>query len=681
MTLLGNKVIDNRAMTLDATIAQYGADINGLAFQSPITTAGGYQFTTYFMQSGTNRNVAVARRPIPTPGNPVADWSVVELPNSKFTNGLASMDAHNVVSIGVDPTDGTIHLAYDMHVNTLKYVRSTVGAATGTTWNASLFNPQQSNLVGTTALTSQTYPLFVRTNNNGMQLVMRTGSSGNGSNVIYNYSNSLNSWTSSQQIDNGSTGTYTDRFGLTKTSRNAYPNGFTYSSDGRLHQTFTYREAGGVNGNHDLLYVYSDDKGLTWKNNAGTIVTSGSTRFNVNTPGLVIRSIPAKSDMINTQGQNVDSANRIHVMMSHLDTAKSPLGTSNYDGTNASYYVYWRDALGNFHRNKIPAAVGSRPKIFFDANDNAIAIYNRGDTLRMATATSSHNWTDWTEVGTVPDAAGFSSEALADEDLFKQNGILSVYLQKTPSANAQPSELHSLDYQITFSNKTANTFSMTAGDFNTAAHWSAAALPGQTNDAVIAAGRTATISNTIATAVGGDLALGNATGAGTLDVTGGSLSVEGSLIVGQAGNAVGTYTQSGGTINVAKRFVVGDFTSTTSGGGVSAATISGGTLNCEELQIAMSANGSSNNSSLTISGTAAVNVAGEVLLADSGNTGILNLNGGTLTVQGDLITGWNKTNTSKLNLNGGTLNMTGNSIQATQLVLNSGRLSNLRDIN
>ncbi len=680
ISLLGSKVIDNRAMTLDATIAQYGADINGLAFQSPITTAAGYQFATYFMQSGTNRHVAVARRPIPTPGNAVPDWSVVELPNSKFTNGLSTMDAHNVVSIGVDPTDGTIHLAYDLHVNTLKYVRSNVGAATGSTWDASLFNPQQSNLVGTTTLTSQTYPLFFRTNDNGMQLVMRSGTSGNGSNVLYNYSNSSNSWTSSQQIDSPS-GTYTDRFGLTKTARNAYPNGFTYSSDGRLHQTFTYREAGGVNGNHDILYVYSDDNGVTWKNNAGTTVTSGSTRFNVNTPGLVIRSIPAKSDMINTQGQNVDSENRIHVMMSHLDTAKSPLGTSNYEGTNASYYVYWRDELGNFHRNKIPAAVGTRPKIYFDADDNAIAIYNRADTLRIATATSSHNWTDWTELETVPGSSGFSSEALADEDLFKQNGILSVYMQKVPAANAAPSALHSLDYQIAFNEKTANTFSVASGDFNTAANWSEAAVPGQIHDAVIAAGRTATISNTIATAVGGDLALANSTGAGTLNVTDGSLSVEGSLLVGQASGAVGTYTQSGGTINVAKRFVVGDFTSTTSGGGLSTAAISGGTLNCDEIQIAMSANGSSSNSALTISGTAAVNVAGEVIIADAGNTGILNLNGGTLTVQGDMITGWNKTNTSRLNLNGGTLDMTGNSIQVTQLVLNSGRLSNLRAIN
>ncbi len=154
------------------------------------------------------------------------------------------------------------------------------------------------------------------------------------------------------------------------------------------------------------------------------------------------------------------------------------------------------------------------------------------------------------------------------------------------------------------------------------------------------------------------MALGSSAGAGALDVTSGSLAINGSLIVGQSGNGVGTLTQSAGTLNVAKRFVVGDFTNTTSGGGVSTATISGGILNCDELQIAMSANASSTNSALTISGTAAVNVAGEVIIADAGNTGTLNLAGGTLTIQGDLLTGWNKTNTSRLLLMAAHSNLT-----------------------
>ncbi len=683
VTAVGNQVIDSRALTLDQTVAQYGYMINGNSFQTPLTTANGYQFTAYFLQSGTAKHVAVARRQIPTPSNPVAAWSIVELPNSKFSNGLASSDAHNVVSLGVDPTDGTIHVAYDLHNNTLKYVRSIAGATTGATWNASVFNAQTSALIGTTNITSVTYPQFVRTPANGLQFYFRVGGSGNGSNWVYNYNNTSHNWSDGHAIDNGSSGSYTNRFGVTTTTRNDYPNGFTYSANGRLHHTFTYRESGGVYGNHDIMYVYSDDNGVTWKNNAGTMVSNSSTglRYTVTSPGLVVRSMPAQTDMINQQGQNVDSQNQIHTVFSHLDTAKSPVGTSNYGGTNASYYVYWRDDLGNFHRNKIPSSVDSRPKILFNADDNAVVIFTRDNTLRIATATRAHNWTDWTVLDSVPNATGFSSEPLADEELMKTNGILSVYLQKNPTANNDPTDIHTLDYQVQFASKATNSWNVSTGNFGTTANWSLATVPGQQQDALITGNRTATINSTLTTAIGGDMALGSSAGAGALDVTSGSLAINGSLIVGQSGNGVGTLTQSAGTLNVAKRFVVGDFTNTTSGGGVSTATISGGILNCDELQIAMSANASSTNSALTISGTAAVNVAGEVIIADAGNTGTLNLAGGTLTIQGDLLTGWNKTNTSRLLFNGGTLNLTGNSLQVSQLTLNSGRLQNVLKLN
>ena len=42
VTLVGNQVIDNhRALTLDSTIAVFGDMLNGLSYQTPITTAAG----------------------------------------------------------------------------------------------------------------------------------------------------------------------------------------------------------------------------------------------------------------------------------------------------------------------------------------------------------------------------------------------------------------------------------------------------------------------------------------------------------------------------------------------------------------------------------------------------------------------------------------------------------------
>jgi hypothetical protein len=64
---------------------------------------------------------------------------------------------------------------------------------------------------------------------------------------------------------------------------NAYINGLDFSTDGKLHVTWTYRdyvnddpqkvavEAGpnGPENNHDLVYAYSEDLGQTWKNTWG----------------------------------------------------------------------------------------------------------------------------------------------------------------------------------------------------------------------------------------------------------------------------------------------------------------------------------------------------------------------------------------------------------------------------
>ncbi len=255
-------------MTL-ATGATYGTAINGNSFEKEtITSFNGYQYTAYWVKDtsgGTSYYLAVARRSIGS-----ATWEVANLTTSQFTNGLSSQDAHNVVSLGIDPTDGTIHLAYDMHGETLRYRMSTTGVTTNPgsiTWNASLFNAETSQLYPGKTATGVTYPAFIRTPTGDLQLAYRTGGSGSGSWILYNYSGATHTWDAGHQFDNGLVGTYNG-----STSRNAYPNGFTYGPDGVLHETFTWREGAGTS-NHDINYVYSEDGGNTWKNNAGTIIS------------------------------------------------------------------------------------------------------------------------------------------------------------------------------------------------------------------------------------------------------------------------------------------------------------------------------------------------------------------------------------------------------------------------
>ena len=336
--------------------------------------------------------LAVARRPVGA-----ATWEVANLTTSTFINGMSGgtpWDAHDVVSLGIDQNDGTIHLAYDMHGHTLRYRMSTTGVTTNpgsVTWSASLFNAETSQLYPGKTATAVTYPAFIRTPTGDLQLAYRTGSSGSGSWILYNYSGATHSWDAGHQFDNGLVGTYNG-----STDRNAYPNGFTYGPDGVLHETFTWREGSGTS-NHDINYAYSADGGNTWKNNAGTIIsdrdsgTPAPAQWSLNSAGLVVQPLSMNSSLMNQQAQNVDNEGKIHTIMWHLDTAKAPTCPGTWDATISSYFHYWRDNLGNWHRDKLPGSVDSRPKIYFDQDDTAIAIYQVSGALVISAATKASN--------------------------------------------------------------------------------------------------------------------------------------------------------------------------------------------------------------------------------------------------------------------------------------------------
>ncbi|GAB2783338.1 hypothetical protein GCM10027073_15050 [Streptomyces chlorus] len=160
-----------------------------------------------------------------------------------------------------------------------RQVRRALGR-TGPTWTASRFGAPQSTLDGL-ALTSQfTYPQFVSTPEGRLQLSYRAGVSGNGRNALAEYDGTrwtaLGEWTAS-------TGTYRSEHG-SSTARNVYLHGIDHDRNGRLHAFFTWREQngavmcspGGIT-NHDTGYVHSDDRGRTWRNDAGPAVATTGT--------------------------------------------------------------------------------------------------------------------------------------------------------------------------------------------------------------------------------------------------------------------------------------------------------------------------------------------------------------------------------------------------------------------
>lgn len=149
------------------------------------------------------------------------------------------------------------------------------------------------------------YPRFVTTPEGRLQFSYRTGISGNGATELAEYDgdwHKLGKWSST-------TGAYLSR-GATSGTRSLYLHGLAYGPGERLHASFTWREGnpavlchlGGIT-NHDTGYVYSDDRGRTWRNNAGTqVATTGSgALLGVRSPGHVVDPLNVDHGLINDE--------------------------------------------------------------------------------------------------------------------------------------------------------------------------------------------------------------------------------------------------------------------------------------------------------------------------------------------------------------------------------------------
>ena len=144
----------------------YGDAINGLSFQQEaVMSHNGWQYVVYY--SG-DRRVCLSRRCLPD-----GPWQTIVFTDYYFSG----TDAHDVAVMGLCPNDGTIHLAFDHHGDTLHYRVSQAGAACEPgqmTWSAALFGPVRTWLEqeGKT-VTQVTYPRFFQTPEGDMKLAYR----------------------------------------------------------------------------------------------------------------------------------------------------------------------------------------------------------------------------------------------------------------------------------------------------------------------------------------------------------------------------------------------------------------------------------------------------------------------------------------------------------------------------
>ncbi|WP_166461117.1 BNR repeat-containing protein [Flavicella sediminum] len=441
-------IVDSKALTIKG---RFGQAINGRTYQKDaLASHKGYQYITYYNQ---NRRVCISRRRLPS-----GPWKTIQFLDYDFK----SDDSHNIVSLGICPNDGTIHLAFDHHVYPLHYRVSKKGLATNPEtmeWNAASFGPIKGELEENKPIRI-TYPKFWQTPEGNLQMNYRRGGSGNGDRMLVDYNAQIGRWENTRQIDSA-LGEFEDQLGKSET-RCSYPNGYDYDPSGRLHVTFVWRE-NSQGANHDLMYVYSDDQGVTWKNNKGKLFAEIP---NVNSPGIVVHSIPRVFGLMNDHGQVIDSKGRVHVVMFHgtketIEAAGGKLGASRWGPKAAQrYFHYWRTKKGKWNSLELPMAVGNRPKIFSDKNDNLVMIYcgttntsikgrsndADGEDLIVAVATAKNNWQDWHIAHSVK--GPFMNDMLGDIYRWKNEGVLSIMLQDEPIAIRKPSVLRVVDLKI-----------------------------------------------------------------------------------------------------------------------------------------------------------------------------------------------------------------------------------------
>ncbi|MGW7725604.1 BNR repeat-containing protein [Streptomyces canus] len=439
VTRTGTTTLDNQAVFF----VSYDGLVNNNSFQkNGLLTYKGYQYAVWYT---ADKNAVVGRRVL---GG--STWSTVQVGHT-----LKTSDSHNVISMGVSKVDGRLHLNMDSHSDGFTYVKSVAGLMdnpSGLSWTAARFGAPQSTLDGL-ALTSQfTYPQFVSTPDGKLQLSYRAGISGNGRNALAEYDGST--WTNLGEWS-ASTGTYTSEHG-SSTARNMYLHGIDYDKNGRLHSFFTWREqnaavmcsSGGIT-NHDTGYVYSDDRGRTWRTNAGTVVgtTGGSDKVAVTDSGLVIDALNPDHSLMNQESQFTDSSGLPHAIISYVP-GRFGQCTTNYvsDRTaNGRAFHVRKNSSGSWQKTEIPVVLGSsqRTKLILDKYDNAYAIFPFG---RIAGASKASGYTDWTVLF---DGSGLNAfgEVVIDEMRIAQSNVLSFMYQEK-SSGTTPSALHVVDFAL-----------------------------------------------------------------------------------------------------------------------------------------------------------------------------------------------------------------------------------------
>lgn len=406
--------------------------------QEKIVSFGRFQYTVFW---NSDRVMVLARRDL-------RDDSIQTVRLPKFT--LTSDDRHRNTCLGVSAADGRLHLSWDHHNDQLRYTKTRAGFLTEPAAEISIdqIEPAQSMLGDPKLEQRVTYPRFFTDPSGTLFCFYRIGGSGNGDNYLQRYNPADGTWARVGMVfsHRGTYGPWND-----STSRCVYLHDLLFDSRGRLHATWTYREAGASwASNHDLHYAHSDDGGATWRNNAGRQIAdlAAGDPIELADPGIVVREIPVYSWLMNAGCMGLDSKDRPHVLTYQSRTIHRPEKLAHDPPpvvvSQLCFVHFWRQDDGTWAGGEPidPGSDGrSRVDMVFDKSDNLIFFYPTYDPatvgFRYFTAGAADQWQTWSGPHQLTGAElGGRDASKHDRVRWAKEGILSFTAMPEPNGFA-----------------------------------------------------------------------------------------------------------------------------------------------------------------------------------------------------------------------------------------------------
>jgi hypothetical protein len=327
-------------------------------------------------------------------------------------------DAHNSISIMADG-DGYLHISWDHHGNPLNYCKSKAPGSLELTGRLPMTGLNEQKV---------TYPEFHKLPDGNLVFLYRDGQSGKGNLVLNRYDIKTRQWTQlhANLVDG-------------EGQRNAYWQACV-DTKGTLHLSWVWRESPDVASNHDMCYARSADGGKTW-------TTSGGKKYQLPVTAATAEYaciIPQKSELINQTSMYADIYGNAYIATYWREKG---------DSVPQYHLVYKKDKkwqLKNLGFRNTPFSLSgagtrripiSRPQIIVWKKGKAVSVAvifrdtERGSKISVALADDIAK-NKWQVIDLSEESLG-SWEPSYDTELWKEKGILNLFVQKTEQVDAE----------------------------------------------------------------------------------------------------------------------------------------------------------------------------------------------------------------------------------------------------